>query len=518
MPHRVRRFQRQVRTPRSARSVGTLAFAVMVACGGDTGSDASAVGPRSGGAAGGATEPNNASGRDTGRGGTAIAQAGSGPAAASGAGSGGTSPAAGGSTVGWPRGGSAAGPVGRGGAGGEGSMVTRGGRTNTTGGGGFAGAGAAVAGTPGAGGSTAATGGASGGGTCTAHPLGVEGCPCGHWVDVHDRGTEDRVAALDANTAGSVVVAGHTTNGPGMWVVKYDAAGTPLWDRTVPDQGTAPGLDGALDVALDSAGGVVLSGFASAERWLGRYDAAGTRSWTVAGGEPHDAIAIDATGSIVASASDLRITKYGPEGGEVWTEPSGLDPLPTNWTVAVAVDRDDNAIVAGSVRQDDGPIGVEDFRTDIWVRKLDASGSLLWTRQYDGGRDDWVYDVAVDGDNNVIVVGRSYLPGPDGTLGYQGWLRKYSSGGDALWTHFEANAGAREVGNQVATDANGNATVAWFELTQIDPDGNVIATSPCRADLVAIAPGQLVLAGTVERPSETFEPDADAWVGSHLYD
>src|SRR5207245_2486341 len=107
---------------------------------------------------------------------------------------------------------------------------------------------------------------------------------------------------------------------------------------------------------------------------------------------------------------------------------------------SVAVDSHDNIIVVGCFA------GTVDFGgttltasdpysmnvTDMFAAKYSPSGSLVWVRQFGGGGSDYGRAVAVDGGDNVIVVGGAQLQSAGGNGGGLA-LVKLSAAGTTLW-------------------------------------------------------------------------------------
>jgi hypothetical protein len=364
-----------------------------------------------------------------------------------------------------------------------------------------------------------------GAGDCPPHPLEITGCSCGsRWLRTVNEGNEDLVGGVTADSDGNVILVGSTrrTTPFDIWARKYDASGLELWTQKYESSAS----DIANGVAADQAGNVWVTGSTGGQAWVRKYDPTGAEQWTLSPGaadasstSDRKAVAIDNDGNGLLTGPAVGATKYSPTGLELWTRPADPGSLAQNFTTGIAVDRAGNVVVVGSVRADDGPIGVENWRTDIWVRKFSPAGDEVWTRTYDGSRDDWASTVAVDPDNNVLVVGRSYLTTATGSLAYLGWLRKYSPAGEVLWTRTEENAGPREIGNQIAIAPSGRIFVAWLHISEYDGQGALQRTRDCRADRLAFdRQGRALLSGSVGRPNpSSFITLADVWVGSFLW-
>ena len=69
------------------------------------------------------------------------------------------------------------------------------------------------------------------------------------------------------------------------------------------------------------------------------------------------------------------------------------------------------------------------YETNIFVQKMDTTGNMIWTYQYDAGEHDRVYNVIESLDGNLLIVGYSdSLSGPD-----KGLLMKVDMNGNLLW-------------------------------------------------------------------------------------
>jgi hypothetical protein len=167
------------------------------------------------------------------------------------------------------------------------------------------------------------------------------------------------------------------------------------------------------------------------------------------------------TGGLVgANAGDLDVfvRKYNADGGVLWTRQFGTGG--SDYVYAIAVDAAGRAIVAGSVYGSlAGSLGGE---ADAFVRKYDADGGEVWTRQFGTSEFDEAFGVAVDGAGHVYVVGGTAgdLEGSS-TGSADAFVRTYDADGGVLWTRqFGTSDG--ELAWHVAVDAVGQVLVAGF--------------------------------------------------------
>jgi len=255
----------------------------------------------------------------------------------------------------------------------------------------------------------------------------------------------DNFAAVATDSAGNVVAVGQFANGD-PWIVKFNAAGTVLWEKK-------PGpkeLDQANGVAIDGVGNIIVSITTRYphDTWLLKYNATGALLWS----RRYDSgsndfafrVAVDSIGNVYTAGStgplasstqrDAVLVKYSSAGVRLWAKIFGTDQL--DECNGIAVDKDKNVLLVGTTR---GPFAGPDPRNtgrDAWLAKLDGTGKFLWTRQLDSLDADIDYGdaVAVDASGNVFVGGLTY--GRFSTAsrrGEKGWLAKYSTGGVLGW-------------------------------------------------------------------------------------
>jgi hypothetical protein len=149
-----------------------------------------------------------------------------------------------------------------------------------------------------------------------------------------------------------------------------------------------------------------------------------------------------------------------PAAGDVeWLRQFG-GAAPGQFDVCRAVDAAGNVYVAGQVR---GALPGQTYAgfDDVFVRKYDAAGTELWTRQFGtdsvfgtfGG--DEANSIAVDA-TGVYVVGTTAgaLPGQTNAGTMDAFVRKYDLDGTELWTRQFGTAGGDD-GNGVAADGSG---------------------------------------------------------------
>lgn len=165
-------------------------------------------------------------------------------------------------------------------------------------------------------------------------------------------------------------------------------------------------------------------------------------------------MAVDSSGNIYVvgyyaqakTNRDWIIDKYDSDGTRAAGYPLALDGDGFHdYANGVAVDSEDNVIVVGAVLMTD------DF--DWVVRKYQSDGTLLWETQYDfaGGHDSAI-TVTTDSEDNIIVGGYRRNVSPNDENDW--YIVKYSKGGDG-------NGAADVIWEQTWDDGNSKHGNVW---------------------------------------------------------
>lgn len=153
--------------------------------------------------------------------------------------------------------------------------------------------------------------------------------------------------------------------------------------------------------------------------------------------------------------SDVFIRKYDTFGAVLWGKQFGTPSY--DIALGVAGDSSNNAYVVGNTN---GSLAGSRGGGDAFIRKYSSSGSVVWTRQFGTSSYDSATAVAVSG-SNIYAVG-STGGNLAGSLGSSdGYIRKYSPSGGVVWTKqfgtFDLDYAA-----DVAVDGSGNAYVVGY--------------------------------------------------------
>ena len=259
-------------------------------------------------------------------------------------------------------------------------------------------------------------------------------------------------AALAVDAAGNVVVTGYATGSSSLTdyaTLSYGTSGQLRW--TARYNGPASD-DQATDLAVDASGNVYVTG-----RYTLKYSPSGQLLWSAPGGQE---LVVDATGDVVVTGSGLT-TKYASSNGQ----PRWQANFRLAGTSFVGVDAAGDVYVAGSL---------PDFNSSQYVvlKYQGSTGQQIWETRYRGTgfrNGAGVADMAVDAAGNVYVTG-SVINGNSSDVA----TLKFSPTGQQLW--LATYDGIRDVeARGLAVDAAGNVVVAGVNVLGISGFSTYVA-------------------------------------------
>ncbi len=260
---------------------------------------------------------------------------------------------------------------------------------------------------------------------------------------------EDRARAIAVDGNGNVYVVGYSEaswGAPGepflgrnAFAAKLNTNGALQWHKFMtPDGGTM-----GTAVAADAAGNVYVAGWGG---WV----------WYTPPVEPFP----DHDGAFVA--------KLNSSGVELWHAFMGsATPGYFDRCSAVAVASNGTVYVAGrSTKTWGSPINPHAGDTDAFAAKFDSSGFRQWNTFMGSSGYDSGWGIALDGSENVHVVGGSAAtwgapvnPHAGGSEEGDAFVAKLDSSGVRQWNTFMGAEGSGELGWAIAVDAGQNVYV-----------------------------------------------------------
>jgi len=223
------------------------------------------------------------------------------------------------------------------------------------------------------------------------------------------------------------------------FVSKLDSSGALLWAKRF----GADQSDMGNSIAVDSSGNVYTTGYfslivdfdpgdgttnltsaGSYDVFVSKLDSTGALLWAKSfGGSSSDvgnSIAVDSSGNVyttgyfegtadfdpgagtanlaLAGYQDVFVSKLDSSGNYVWAKSFGVASY-YKASTSIAVDSSGNIYTTGT------NTALASFAPDIFVSKLNSSGSLLWEKSFGGSSYDTGFSVAVDSSGNVYTTG-----------------------------------------------------------------------------------------------------------------
>ena len=307
-----------------------------------------------------------------------------------------------------------------------------------------------------------------------------------------------------------------------VFVTKLSSTGQLLWCKIFGGGDT----DWASAIAVDSANNIYITG-----------ETYSSYGWIGGGYDPF----FNSDTSILNPASDGFVAKLSPAGERLWS--TYLGGVNQDYGTAIALDGADNVCVVGKTKS---PAWVSGgFRTVAtgsargFAVKLTPAGQHIWSTFLGGGIDDDATDVAIDGMDNLCIVGNTSSNwasgGYDTTLtGGDGFAVKLSPAGQHLWSTYLGGANA----SSVAVNSAGALYVAGKTFTPdwasggfdesycpIDSSGDafVLKVTPqgrfgwstylgaeyldCATGLAIAPDGAILAAGYTEKPAWLMNPN-----------
>ena len=145
--------------------------------------------------------------------------------------------------------------------------------------------------------------------------------------------------------------------------------------------------------------------------------------------------------------NDITLTKYGPGGGQKWQRTwKGRN---YDWPYDIAIDQNNNVYIVGRSAP-----SLYEREQKIVVIKYNSMGQRQWVRRHSGRAN----DMTLDRDGNIYVTGYvGYAPNHDLIL------LRYRSNGKLMWTRrYDGPASRNDEGESVYTRGRGWVVVTGF--------------------------------------------------------
>ncbi|MEN8194250.1 MAG: hypothetical protein ABFS12_15625 [Bacteroidota bacterium] len=217
-----------------------------------------------------------------------------------------------------------------------------------------------------------------------------------------------------------------------IWGVKLDAVGNKVWRRYFGGSNN----DRAYDVIETSNSDFIIAGKAestdydindpkgSYDMWIVKVSVQGDLIWEKSFGGTD----IDVCYQIINSGdgnymlvgdtrstdidittnngySDIWVIKMSDQGDKIWQKTYGGSSFDSAASIYMTDTND--FVIAGNSRSNDIDLDENKGQNDIWLFKINTSGTLIWQKTFGGTMIDKAYDVIENSDNHLIAVGES---------------------------------------------------------------------------------------------------------------
>ncbi|HLP94669.1 MAG TPA: T9SS type A sorting domain-containing protein [Saprospiraceae bacterium] len=277
-------------------------------------------------------------------------------------------------------------------------------------------------------------------------------------------GGSDKDEAWDVvqSQDGGFVVVGTTRSSDGdvtvnygsddFWVVKLDATGNLLWQRSFGGSNSDEGRvisntdDGGFIIAgrTSSVDGHISQTQGGMDFWVVKLNFEGKIEWdknyggtgidwaedlhqTRDGGYIISGISRSSNGHAIGSHGlyDFLVVKTDKDGEVEWTKVLGGSN--EDYGRSILQTQDDGYAVCGMVQSSDGDAVGNDGLADAWVVKLNSSGELQWQKSLGGTQDESFYALAETSEGSLILAGHARsingdVTGVHGSIDY--WVVK----------------------------------------------------------------------------------------------
>lgn len=238
------------------------------------------------------------------------------------------------------------------------------------------------------------------------------------------------------------------------WLIKIDSLGTLLSEHSY----GGSSYDWGTNIILDSNGVLHLMGYSASidgdvqgnhggqDYWLVNVDSTGAILSNFSYGGTHDDYASsmikDGSNLVIAGwassddgdvsghhgltdESDIWVVKVDSTGSIIWNKSYGSTR--TDFQGILQKDRIGNYLLFGTIGESDGDVSFSNGAADYWVCYIDSIGNLIWERSAGGSRFEFFYGGILTTSNKIILCGNSDSPNSGDVTGYHGGI-----GGD-LW-------------------------------------------------------------------------------------
>lgn len=251
----------------------------------------------------------------------------------------------------------------------------------------------------------------------------------------------NQVNSLKLDRYNNIYYTGYSSNllpEENLLLAKYDQYGNQVWVDFY--KGPSQLYCVGQDIAIDHSKNIYVVGYQNntingCNMWLRKYDQHGNIVWTKKSENryPEKAMAVCTDDdkhfyvggyvTVPGEYENIWVRKYNNKGDEIWTKTFNSEgPDRAN---KICIDKDNNIYLAGYIY-------IQGEYKNIWIRKYNDKGKVLWTKTINGtgDEDDYCMDLTLDAKGNVLLLGM--LTDSEHDRYYI--LNKYHVNGTEIWS------------------------------------------------------------------------------------
>jgi len=206
-------------------------------------------------------------------------------------------------------------------------------------------------------------------------------------------GSNDYVVGMVTDAVGNIFTTGHCTDGVTSFLLneKYNSSGTKIWSKIYRSMNNSS--DYAVSIARDSLGGIYIAGYSKG----------------------------------ITSSNDFLLVKYNDQGDTIWSRRYNGTGNGDDKPIKVAVDRNNNIVIAGNAVEASQGINTV-------LIKYDINGNQIWIKKFNGttNQDDRINDFCFDKNNFIYIASTNNCTASYGNGYYS--VVKFNAAGDTLWS------------------------------------------------------------------------------------
>lgn len=285
------------------------------------------------------------------------------------------------------------------------------------------------------------------------------------WQKTYGGSGTDSGYKIQQTTDGGYILIGYTTSTDGdvtnnhgeedLWILKLDASGNIQWQKTYGGSDNEEGLDiqqtndgGYIAIgSTSSIDGDIMINYGQRDMWVIKLDNLGNTQWQKTYGDVYNdngsQIRQLSDGNYIVSGtynffstdtSDFWILKLNTSGAIIWQKTYGGSSR--EYPYDIQLTNDDGYILVGYTQSIDGDIIGNHGQGDVWLTKLNSSGSIEWKKTFGGTLSDYGEAIKQTLDGGYIIAGNAQSNNGDVTGNHGSadfWVIKTDALGNIQW-------------------------------------------------------------------------------------